>query len=250
MSYSTYLTVTLATILLGTPNAEADGSAESTPPLDDLLDSALQPVRALAESYCRGPLSPLAAAQFEKDLDQALRAMGRVITEWTYNDLEPAAVEALPAQVYFEGNQYRRLPNKTPQQLSTLFGTITLRRLGYRAAADIGEPVLFPLCRTLGVVQGTTPALRECVAQYQAESGATQKRTLQRLQRQHGVNMGVKRLRQLTDFVAAAMEEQRAPAQAEQVVRWLEQAEASRGRHRPGGEIHSDPHDRPGWRPG
>jgi hypothetical protein len=82
-------------------------------------------------------------------------------------------------------------------------------------------------------VQGTTPALRECVAQYQAESGATQRRTLERLQRQHGVNMGVKRLRQLTDFVAAAMEEQREQAQAEQVVRWLEQAEASRGRHRP-----------------
>jgi hypothetical protein len=233
MSYSTYLTVTLATILFGTPRAEADVSAETTPPLDDVLASALQRVRDLVENCRRGPMSPLAAAQFEKELDQALRAVGRVTTEWAYNHLEPASAEALPAAVDFEGNRYRRLPSKTPQQLSTLFGTITLRRRGYRAAAAAGEPVLFPLCRTLGVVQGTTPALRECVVRYQAESGATQQRTLERLRREHSVFMGVKRLRQLTAFVAAAMEEQRAPAQAEQVVRWLEQAEASRGRHRP-----------------
>src|SRR4029077_13702648 len=89
------------------------------------------------------------------------------------------------------------------------------------------------VCRELGVVHGTTPALLERIAQYLAESGATQKRTLERLRREHGVHMGVKRLRQVLAFVAEATEEHRAAAQAEQVVRWLERAEVSRGRHRP-----------------
>jgi len=114
-----------------------------------------------------------------------------------------------------------------------LFGPITLRRLGYRAAPGVGEPVLFPLCRELGLVHGATPALLERVAHYQAESGATQKRTLERLRREHAVHWGVKRLRQVTEFVAAAMEEQRSEAQVAQLLRWLEQAQASRGRHRP-----------------
>ena len=93
--------------------------------------------------------------------------------------------------------------------------------------------MLFPLCRALGLVHGATPALVERVAHYQAESGATQKQTLARLRREHGVCWGVKRLRQVAEFVAAAMEEHRPQAQAEQVLGWLEQAQASRGRHRP-----------------
>jgi hypothetical protein len=82
-------------------------------------------------------------------------------------------------------------------------------------------------------VQGATPALLERVACHLAESGATQKRALARLRQERGVARGVKRLRQLLDFAAAAVEEHRTAAQAEQVLRWLEQAQVSRGRHRP-----------------
>jgi len=233
MSYSMSLTVTLATLLLGSSSAEANSSADSSPTLDDVLQSALEQITALIEAYRREPLSAVRTARFENDLQQALREVGRRTAEWTYNHLEPADIRALPPQVRFEGSSYRRLAKKTPQSVSTLFGDIRLLRLGYRAPASQGEPVLFPLCRSLGVVQGTSPALLERVAHYLAEDGASQDRTLDRLRREHGVRMGVKRLRQLTAFVSAAMEEQRAEAQAEQVVKWLEQAQASRGRHRP-----------------
>ena len=54
-----------------------------------------------------------------------------------------------------------------------------------------------------------------------------------RLRQVHSVPWGVKRLRQVTEFVAAAMEEHRPAAQTEQVLRWLAQAQAARGRHRP-----------------
>jgi hypothetical protein len=233
MSYSMSLRVTLATLLLSPARSEAESSADPSPLLDDVLRPALERLRALVESFRHGPVSPLRTAQFENDLQQALRELGRLTAEWTYNQLEPADVRTLPPQVRFEGSCYRRLSKKTPQTVSTLFGDIRLLRLGYRAPASQGEPVLFPLCRSLGVVHSAAPALLERVAHYLAEGGANQELTLARLRREHGVTMGVKRLRQLTAFLSAAMEEQRAEAQAEQVVTWLEQAQASRGRHRP-----------------
>jgi hypothetical protein len=223
-----YLALTLATA--GDP--DSGDAAEPTPELPDILEPVLGRLHELVERLRREPVSPLVAAQFEKDLQQATRELGRVVTQWAYNHLEPAAAAA-PREVSWEGSSFRRLTKKTPQEVSTLFGTITLRRLGYRAAPSAGEPVLFPLCRALGVVHGATPALRERVAHYHAESGATQQHTLERLRREHGVSWGVKRLRQVLTFVAAAMEEHRVEAQAEQVLRWLEQAQASRGRHRP-----------------
>jgi hypothetical protein len=233
MSYSTYLSVTLATLLLTTTQSDSEEPSDPSPALDDVFAKAFERIREVIDNVRRGPVSPSVVGPFEKDLQQATRELARVATQWTYNHLEPAAVKACPPEVHFEGDPYRRLGNKTPHRVSTLFGTITLRRLGYRAAPAVGVPVLFPLCRILGVVHGATPALAERAAFYQAEAGATQKRTLARLRREHGVAMGVKRLRQVTEYVAAAMEEHRLEAQAEQVVAWLERAQASRGRHRP-----------------
>lgn len=229
MTYSIYLALALATC----GRHDREDTPAVTPDLLDVLQPALDRIRALVERLRQGPLSPLVAAGFEKDLQQATRELGRLVVQWSYNHLEPDAKPDVPPAVHCEGSRFRRLAKKTPQQLSTLFGTIALRRWGYRAGPAEGEPVLFPLCRALGLTHGATPALVERVAHYQAESGATQKQTLQRLRQQHGVTWGVKRLRQVTAFVAAAMEEHRVEAQAAQVLHWLEQAQASRGRHRP-----------------
>jgi hypothetical protein len=232
MSYSTYLTVSMATLLLA-PGADADEHGEAKPDLDEALQPALDNVRQLVERLRRSPVSPTVVAGFEKELHQATRELARVVTEWTYNQLEPATEAELPVEVDCEGTAFRRLGKKTPQAVSTLFGTIRLQRLGYRASPASGEPVLFPLCRELGLLHGATPALVERVAHYLAESGATQQQTLGRLRDEHGVNWGVKRLRQVAAFVAGAMEQHQMAAQAEQVLRWLAQAEASHGRNRP-----------------
>jgi hypothetical protein len=229
MSYSMYLCLAMAT-------AGRDGSETTDDQATDLrqvLEASLEQIRALVERFRLRRLSPAVAAQFENELQEAARELARGVTQWAYNHLEPAAVSVLPPQVDFEGSSYRRLGQKTPQEVSTLFGTITVQRYGYRAPASAGEPVLFPLCRELGLVQGATPALVERVAHYLAESGATQQQTLARLRREHGVRWGVKRLRQVTEFVASAMEEHRSDAQTEQVLSWLAQAQASPGRHRP-----------------
>jgi len=229
MTYSIYLTLALAT----TGRADPENTADATPDLHNVLESALGRVHDLVERLRQGPLSSLVATQFEKDLQQATRELARVVTQWAYNHLEPAAVADAPQEIHYEGSSFRRLAKKTPQQVDTLFGTINLRRLGYRAAPAEGEPVLFPLCRVLGLVHSATPALVERAAHYLAEGGATQKEALARLRREHAVSWGVKRLRQVAEFVAGAMEEQRREAQADQVLGWLSQAQSSRGRHRP-----------------
>jgi hypothetical protein len=229
MNYSIYLALVLATV----GHHTTEDATDAPPDLYDVLQSALDRIHAVVERLRRGPLSPLATAQFEKDLQHATRELGRVVAQWTYNHLEPADKQALPVQVRAEGSCFRRLNHKTPQQVSTLFGTITLRRMGYRAAPADGEPVLFPLCRALGLVHNATPALVERVARYQAESGATQNQTLTRLRQEHGLSWGVKRLRQVIAFVAQALEGHRTQTQAEQVQRWLQEAQASTGKHRP-----------------
>jgi hypothetical protein len=231
MSYSTYLAVTLAT--LGAVRTPAASEPPAEPSLAEALQAARQRIDALVEGYRHRPVTPLATARFETELGDLLRALGQAVLAWTYNHLEPADTAALPPQVECAGDGYRRLAQKTPQTVDTLFGPVRLWRLGYRAAPSVGAPVLFPLCLELGVVHGTTPALCERVSRYLAETGATQQVVLKRLRQEQGVRLGVKRLRALTAFVATALEEHRGPAQAEQVVRWLAAAHASSGRHRP-----------------
>jgi len=234
MSYSTYLTVTLATLGLYSVAADSEPSEPTAEPtLPEALRPTQQQIDALVERFRHSTVTPLATAQFEQDLQELMRALALATVAWTYNHLEPASVAALPPQVACDGDGYRRLAQKTPQTVDTLFGALRLQRLGYRAAPSVGVPVLFPLCLELGVTQGTTPALCERIGRYLAETGATQQTVLKRLRQEHGVRMGVKRLRAVTAFLAAALAEHRGPAQAEQVVRWLSAAQASRGRHRP-----------------
>ncbi len=115
MSYALYLALTLAT----TGRDDLGDAAESTPARADVLEPALGCLRAVAEGLRRGPVSPLVAAQFEKALQQATRALGRVVTPWASNHAEPAVAAALPRAVHFEGSSCRRLAQQTPQQVST-----------------------------------------------------------------------------------------------------------------------------------
>ena len=229
MNYSIYLCLALATL----PSCDADEAPDTCPDPREVMQPVLDDLVAQFEAFRREPVSPTGSAQFEIDLQGKLRELGRVLTQSAFNSLEPAAVLDLPTEVHYESESYRRLGKKTPQQVSTLFGEITVHRLGYRAAPQAGVPVLFPLVRELGLIHGATPALAERVARYQAETGATQGQTLKRLREEHGLAWGVKRLRQVTEFVAAAMEPHRAEAQADQVLRWLQTAQESTGRHRP-----------------
>jgi hypothetical protein len=179
--------------------------------------------------------SPAATLKFERELDELLRELGRLVTELAYNRLEGEQPEALPHYVEHEAGQYRRLNEKTPnREVATLFGKITLWRHGYRyVERDVTEPTIFPLEVQLGLAEGATPALASEAARMMAETGATQETVLARLKERHGVTWGVKKLRAVTEHLAAAMERFRREYQAKQVVEWLRAAQGSKGRHRP-----------------
>jgi hypothetical protein len=228
MSYSTYLVLLLATLRSHDP----DLAPSPTPDLDTALQPALDALHALVESFRHASITPASTARFEDDVQTQVRELARLTTQFAFNHSEPTVAQ-LPAHVLFQGSTFRRLTHKTPQQVSTLFGTIALQRLGYRAAASQGEPVLFPLCQQLGLVHSATPALVQRVAFFQAQAGATQRLTLARLRQDHGLSWGVKRLRQVTAWVAEALQPHRLGEQVAKVLTWLTQAQAARGPGRP-----------------
>ena len=229
MTYSMYLLFASATL------GRKDSAPESPPQneLGDALEPALTRFRQLLEDFGSKPVSPLSTFELEQQVQAELRELGRAGVEWALNHVEPSQTDALPAHVEFDAGLYTRLKHKTPQDVATTFGKIRLWRVGYRPTQKTGEPTIFPLAEQLGIVASATPALAERAARYQAEAGATQRRTLQRLKQEHGVDWGVKKLRQVTDRVAEAMTVERHEVQVEKLLQMLEQAWSGSGKHKP-----------------
>jgi hypothetical protein len=230
MSYSTYLLLALA-ILPPLKNPNAAGKPAG-PDLPEVMAPVLERLRQLVAQFLQQRVTPADAYRFEQQLREELRELGRAMVQWTYNRLEPEAA-TLPKHVRFEAGPYTRLNQKTPQNVWTLFGQIRLHRIGYRPTDKTGDATIFPLALSMGLVHGATPALAERAARLLGATGMTQSQTLQRLREDHGVGWGVKKLRQVSEVVSAALAEQRHETQAAKLLDWLEQAAASRGKHKP-----------------
>jgi hypothetical protein len=200
-------------------------------PLTVRLISVITQIGRLIVPFRRADLTPQACHQFETQLHEQLRELGRIIVEWTFNHLEPHDRRDLPNQIWFQGVWYRRR-SKTPNRtVATLFGTITLWRMLYQPVHGI-ERSIFPLEIRLGLEAGlATPALAERVAQ--AATASTQNTVLATLKRDHGVCWSVASLRTVIAGVAEGMEPHRQDAQVAQVLKWLEQAFRSRGGRKP-----------------
>jgi hypothetical protein len=157
------------------------------------------------------------------------------VLEAAYNAAEPEDAHEQATHVVHDAGEHRRLNQKTANRhVATLCGTITLWRRGYRyVERDVPEPTIFPLEMQLGLVAGATPALACEAVHAMAEAGGTQQVVLAMLKQRHSVELGVKRLRSLTEQVAVAMTPHRRAQQVQKVVAWLKQAYHSRGKHRP-----------------
>jgi hypothetical protein len=232
MPYSIHLLLALATLPCGKSNANTGTAKEDAATLQDVIAPLLERLCQRVEHFRQERVTPTAMHRFEQQLQEELRELGRGIAQWTYNRLEPA-VDALPKHVWFEAGPYTRLNQKTPQNAWTPFGQIRLSRVGYRPTNKTGDATLFPLALSLGLVHGATPALAERAARLLGGSGMTQSLTLERLRQDHGVGWGVKKLRQVTATVSQAMAEQRHDTQVDKLLELLEQATASKGRHKP-----------------
>jgi hypothetical protein len=204
---------------------------------EEIVDGAFATVRPklieIVESL-RGPVTPAMLFGFELTVFVLLREFGRILLETLLNSLEGDGSE-LPHDVIFRGQGYRRLGKKTRNQhVATLFGKICLWRFPYRFwERGANEPCIFPLELQLGLVQGVTPALADLIGRRMAEAGATQKRVLEQLRKEHGVSMGVKRLRNLVAALAEGFSEYRETSQVEALLKALQEADFSRGNRKP-----------------
>lgn len=229
MNYSMFICLAMATLR----SSEDAERTPAEPPLDDVFLPAVLRFQQLIHDFTSKPATPQAVFDFERQMQTELRELGRVTMEWTLNHLEPKQSDDLPLHVEFEAGIHTRTRRKTPQDVATLFGKIQLWRYGYRPTQKTGDATIFPLAEQLGIVAGATPALAERAGYYQAEAGATQNRTLQRLKQDHGVNWGVKKLREVTERMAASLAEVRQEAQVEKLLQLLEAAGKSKGKHKP-----------------
>jgi hypothetical protein len=209
--------------------AATAGSEEFTHFVGELLPSLLN-LFAVVQAFAQQPPTPELTCAFEQALHAVLRDTGRGVVERHYNRLEPERLEECPLRLELAGQEYRRRP-KSPKQLATLFGEITLRRYLYEAT-EAGEPSLFPLELQLGVEAGlATPALAERVGLWATDH--EQDMVLSLLRQEHSVSWSVTSLRKVTASLRDGLASFREAAQVARVLALLTKAWASRGRHRP-----------------
>ena len=216
---------TVAAALLATP------FAGSFVPLTVRLLPVIVRIGQLIVSFRAAGPTPESCHRFEVELHDLLRELGRIVVEWTLNQLEPDDPQLMPGQLPFDHDWYRRRRKTPDRKVATLFGTITLWRFLYQPIHGV-EHAIFPLEIRLGLVAGrATPALAERVAHAAVDS--TQEMVRAALKRDHAVAWSVQTLR----GVIAAVREGMAPhvhaAQVAQILAYLEQAQASRGSRKP-----------------
>ena len=205
--------------------------ATSLLPLTVRLIPVLTAIGRLIVGFRRAVLTPQVCRQFETQLLAQLRELGRIIVDWTFNHIEPRDRRDMPNPMCFQGVWYRRRSKTANRTVATLFGTITLWRYLYQPLHGV-EPSIFPLEIRLGLEVGlATPALTERVGQ--AAVTSSQKSVLEYLQRNHGVSWSVATLRKVIAGLSEGMEPHRHDASVAQVLKWLEQAHASRGGRKP-----------------
>lgn len=232
MPYSIQLWLLIASLRPLKSDRKAPACGAGAAEVRKVIEPVIDEVCRLVAEFQQHRLTPTQACHFEQQLREQGRELSRLVSQWVYNQAE-SAVEELPKHVWYEGMEYTRLNEKTPQNVWTLFGQVRMMRVGYRPTNKTGDATIFPLALSLGLVEGATPALAERASWYLGSSGMTQSLTLQRLQQDHGVCWGVKKLREVTAAVSEALVARQHDVQVEKLLEWLKQASASTGKHKP-----------------
>ncbi len=202
----------------------------SSTPLLGTLAGVFTAIVTLVREFRQAAPTPEKTHSFETKLHALVLEIGRVIMEWILNDVEPAAPEEALPRLEFEGQEYRRKPKSYNRDLGTLFGSVQLNRLSYEPLEQ-GEKSIFPLEINLGVVaRRATPALAERVAEWATQEPQDALRAI--LERDHDLTWSVNTLRNVTAAASDGMAPQLHAAQVAQLLKWLNQADRSRGKHR------------------
>jgi hypothetical protein len=207
------------------PAAAARGTA-----CDDVWAQLRTRVEEHLQQFEENPPTPAAVYTLEKELKAAFDEAGRSLLQETFNRCEAAAKDQAAPRVRYHKQTYR-LNKRTKAEVATSFGPITLWSWLYLCTED-GEPGLHPLHVSLGIGAGAaTPLLAERVARVSVEH--TQAEVRAWLRREHGLSWSNDRLRAALRGVRQALASFVPALQQARLVQWLQQAEQSRGRHRP-----------------
>jgi hypothetical protein len=195
-------------------------------PLDELEER----VQAAVQRFRNAPVTPRSFLDLENELAALTQEACRQVLEQEANRVELDDPDTVARQVRYHKETYRR-NKKTPAQVATRFGTITLRSFYYLNEED-GEPGLHPLWVRLGIGAGAaTPALLERVARMAVDH--TQAEVRAWLLREHGLKWSNDRLRTALRGFRQALLPFLVDLQQVRLLSWLYQADQSRGRHRP-----------------
>jgi hypothetical protein len=196
----------------------------------------LDEIHRLVVGFLGQPISPEATFEFETSLAGQFREVCRRIVEVVYNRIEADDARSMPQRMEWEGHEYSRKNHKTNNRggVGTLFGQIELLRFSYeplQEAREDRQKSFPPLELLLGVVaSNATPALAERVGREAAEH--TQEELLERLRRDHNVDWSVEVLRKVTAAVSQGVAEYLHDVQKAQLLKWLKEADSSKGRRK------------------
>jgi hypothetical protein len=176
------------------------------------------------------PVTPQTFLNLENELHAFAAEACRQILEREANRLEPEDKKAAPNRVRHHKETYR-INKKTPAKTATRFGVICLRSF-YYLNEEAGEPGLHPLGERLGIGAGSaTPSLLERVARMAVDH--TQAEVRAWLLREHGLKWSNKRLRAALAGFRRALAPFVPALQKARLLQWFEEAQQSRGKHRP-----------------
>jgi hypothetical protein len=230
MNQSTVLPIALTSVVVQQLSFVLGLSAG---PCQELSDK----VASLTAVYLAQPITPASTFDFENNLRLLLDECGRLVLQSVFNNIEPQCPDDVPKHTQRDRLDYCRKNTKTPLRggLATRFGPIDLLRWlnePLQEARDDSQRSFSPLELSLGIVAGNaTPALAERVGRLASQH--TQQEMLDLLKQDHHVHWSVAVLRNVTAAVSAGIASYLREAQQRQLLAWLQQANASRGRRRP-----------------
>jgi hypothetical protein len=205
-------------------------TSASEPGLDSVVAVLREQLQECLQQFRQGGPTPQTAYLLEQQLKAVVDEAARTLLEQEFNRLEPDDKAQAAPKVRYQRQNYR-LNKKTKAQIATTFGSITLWSFLYLNCED-GEPGLHPLHVRLGIVAGTaTAALAERAARWAVDCSQGEVRRW--LQAEHGLHWSNDRLRRVLRAWRRLVVVFREEAQQQRLLLWLEQADRSRGRHRP-----------------
>ncbi len=196
----------------------------------DPADEFKERAEECVQRFRSEPVTPQSFCALENELKTLADDACRQMLEREANRSESDDKEEVASKVRYQKETYR-INKKTKTPVATRFGTIMLRSFYYLNQED-GEPGLHPLRVRLGIGAGSaTPALLERVARVSVEHTQTEVRAW--LLREHGLKWSNDRLRVALRGFRQALLPFVPELQKARLLQWLQQAEPSRGRHRP-----------------